>query len=479
MVSIRCVDALVRAHPQRAPLSIAAARLALDSATDVTQVASLVDRLEVIRVAARKAKASHEAQNDWATLKLEAERKAGRMLRALRRKGSLRSGRPNADGVSALASLGIEQQQSSRWQRLAAVPEDRFLSWLQQTREVGGEVTEAGLFALAARIAPVVPESPHALPHALAPNGDVPRNVLIEGDCLEALRMLPADCVDALVTDPPAAISFMGAEWDSDRGGRDAWVDWMTDVARECHRVLKPGAHGLVWALPRTSHWTAWALENAGFEIRDTVLHVFAQGFPKSQDLGKAIDRLAGARRPVVGTQTLSNDIRGNQYGGHGRRKHLGPLVRDVTAPATAEAEMWDGHGTALKPAHEVWWLVRKSPRGSVASNVLQWGIGGLNVDACRIPFGARGVDGDDGSSTWAANTSGRWPANVVLTDNVFDGGCPDRGRRRREERRCRQSPGQADEGLLDQQARTAAGLSEDGRWREVPLLPDSEGQSE
>ena len=170
---------------------------------------------------------------------------------------------------------------------------------------------------------------------------------MLQGDCLEVLRALPDDCIDALVTDPPAAISFMGAAWDDDRGGRDAWVAWMTEVASECHRVLKPGAHGLVWALPRTSHWTAWALENAGFEIRDSVLHVFAQGFPKSHNVGVAIDRLAGAKRPVVGTQTLTNDIRGNQYGGHGpeeARWAAGPRRHDPRhRRGRAVGRAWDG----------------------------------------------------------------------------------------------------------------------------------------
>jgi hypothetical protein len=149
-VSIQFVNELVPvSRAASAPISIDAARQALDNAGDVATVASLVDRLEVIRVAARKARTSHEAQNDWATLKLEAERKAGRMLGELRTKGSLRAGRPNADSPSALADLGIEQQQSSRWQRLAAVPEERFSRWVQEVRGSGSEVTEAGLFALA------------------------------------------------------------------------------------------------------------------------------------------------------------------------------------------------------------------------------------------------------------------------------------------------------------------------------------------
>lgn len=113
--------------------------------------------------------------------------------------------------------------------------------------------------------------------------------MIIHSDCLEALRTLPAESVDSLVSDPPAGISFMGRGWDGDKGGRDAWIQWLTEVMRECYRVLKPGAHGLVWAIPRTSHWTATALENAGFEIRDTILHCFGTGFPKSLNINKAL----------------------------------------------------------------------------------------------------------------------------------------------------------------------------------------------
>lgn len=102
-----------------------------------------------------------------------------------------------------------------------------------------------------------------------------PRAVLLRGEALDALRLLPDASVDALVTDPPAGISFMSKGWDSDKGGRDQWIAWLAEIMREVLRVLKPGAHGLVWALPRTSHWTATALENAGFEIRDVHMHIF------------------------------------------------------------------------------------------------------------------------------------------------------------------------------------------------------------
>jgi len=101
------------------------------------------------------------------------------------------------------------------------------------------------------------------------------------------LSTLPAASVDALVTDPPAGIGFMGKEWDKDKGGRDKWIAWLVGILRECLRVMKPGAYGWVWAIPRTSHWTAMACEDAGFTVRDVMTHVFGTGFPKSRALLK------------------------------------------------------------------------------------------------------------------------------------------------------------------------------------------------
>lgn len=112
---------------------------------------------------------------------------------------------------------------------------------------------------------------------------------LILGDCIEELKKLEDNSLDSLVTDPPAGISFMGKEWDSNKGGSKQWIAWMSSVMQECLRVMKPGAHGLVWAIPRTSHWTATALEDAGFEIRDCISHIFSTGFPKSLNVEKAL----------------------------------------------------------------------------------------------------------------------------------------------------------------------------------------------
>lgn len=107
------------------------------------------------------------------------------------------------------------------------------------------------------------------------------------GDAVEALKALPDDSVDALVTDPPAGIGFMGKEWDSSKGGRDKWVAWLAGILTECRRAMKPGTYGWVWALPRTAHWTATACEDAGFVVRDVLVHVFGTGFPKSRSLLK------------------------------------------------------------------------------------------------------------------------------------------------------------------------------------------------
>lgn len=254
---------------------------------------------------------------------------------------------------------------------------------------------------------------------------------LFNGDCLEILKTLKADSIDSLLTDPPAGIGFMGKEWDRDKGGRDSWIAWMTDVMAECYRVLKPGAHGLVWAIPRTSHWTATALENAGFEVRDVITHLFGSGFPKSLNISKAIDKAAGAEREVVGKKSTYRKPQAPNGWDCSKRAEF------ETAPATEAAKQWDGWGTALKPASEHWILVRKPiSEKTVAANVLKWGTGGINIDECRIGLS----HGDDTSrklsqkQSWK-NTSpagsgsvtddwqkGRFPANLVLSHTIFCG---------------------------------------------------------
>ena len=207
------------------------------------------------------------------------------------------------------------------------------------------------------------------------------------GDNLPILKTLPDNSVDAIVTDPPAGIGFMGKEWDKDKGGRDKWIDWMAEVAAECLRVIKPGGHALVWALPRTSHWTATAWENAGWEPRDRICHIFSTGFPKSANISKQIDRMAGAEREVVSTNPNYRPNSGAIADPKWWQDRSSGLI---TAPATDAAKQWDGYGTALKPAVEDYWLFRKPiEKGlNIAENVLKWGTGGLNIDGCRVQSG-------------------------------------------------------------------------------------------
>jgi len=246
---------------------------------------------------------------------------------------------------------------------------------------------------------------------------------LLQGDCLEVMKGLADNSVDSIVTDPPAGISFMGAAWDHHKGGRDEWIIWMQSVAAECNRLLKPGGHALVWAIPRTSHWTATAWENAGFEVRDIITHCFGSGFPKSQNISKMLDKMAGAERFIVGKNKFSH------LNGKANKNCYGIASRpDETAPATEAAKQWDGWGSSLKPAAENWLLLRK-PLGekTIAANVLKYGTGGINIDGCRIEtkdstvrVSNAGTNGEGyGMGKYAhinGGNNGRWPANLILS---------------------------------------------------------------
>ena len=254
---------------------------------------------------------------------------------------------------------------------------------------------------------------------------------LRQGDCLELLKQIESNSIDSLVTDPPAGISFMGAKWDSAKGGRDKWVAWLTAVMIEVYRVLKPGSHGAVWALPRTSHWTATALENAGFEIREVVTNLFGSGFPKSTNVAKRIDKLLGVEPTVAGQWKPTGTARPNKNGKSGTpaatsasRDDYQPdneALLPITAPTSDEAKRWNGFGTALKPASEHWIIIRKPIDGTIAQNVLKHGVGGINIGACRVEGGERTNVASSPTSTFVKGgvdsiVQGRWPANLLLS---------------------------------------------------------------
>ena len=167
--------------------------------------------------------------------------------------------------------------------------------------------------------------------------------MIFEGDCRETLKRLAAESVASIVTDPPYEIGFMGKGWDGSGVANDP------ELWAECYRVLKPGGHVLAFGASRTYHRMACAIEDAGFEIRDSIHWVYGSGFPKSHNVSKGIDRAAGAERSVLGTnKSGARSIYANVSG-----KILNPLL-DVTAPATDDARKWEGWGTALWPANRL-----------------------------------------------------------------------------------------------------------------------------
>lgn len=190
---------------------------------------------------------------------------------------------------------------------------------------------------------------------------------LIHGECLEELKKLPENSVDAIVTDPPYGLSFMGKKWDYDVPSVEIW--------QECLRVLKPGGYLLSFAGTRTYHRMATGIEDAGFEIRDMIAWVYGSGFPKSLNIGKAVDKLQGNEREDLGKHPTIN----------GKGDHFAFCANYNGARLTKGTSEWEGWGTALKPALEPITVARKPIEGTVAENCLKWGVGGMNIDGCRI----------------------------------------------------------------------------------------------
>jgi len=253
---------------------------------------------------------------------------------------------------------------------------------------------------------------------------------------------MPDDSIDALVTDPPAGIAFMpgtNKSWDSDRGGREQWIEWLAEIMREALRVMKPGAYGVVWAHTKTSHWTGTALEHAGFEIRECIFHLHAQGGAKCLNVAKAIDEKLGVEPTVVGPKPWKNqDIRGGSL--IGGRDH--EQLMD-TAPTSEEAKRWDGWYSGIKTCVECWWLVQKPFKGTIVNNVLTHGVGAVNVGATSVAraeddvpgwheSGANGTHGYVGSDTFRMREmsaeeisarragKGRFTPNLVLSHASF-----------------------------------------------------------
>lgn len=257
-------------------------------------------------------------------------------------------------------------------------------------------------------------------------------------DVIDTCSELRPDSFDACFCDPPYGLKFMGKRWDHGVPGVEYWQSIL--------RVLKPGAPILAFGGTRTYHRLACAIEDAGFEIFDSILAsvwMYGQGFPKSLDIGKAIDKAAGVDRVVVGRYCPPDmkvwNLRRAKDGRSVETTHSNRNNLDITAPTTDEALRWNGYGTALKPAWEPIVSARKPLDGTYAANCIEHGCGGLNIDGSRIGTDPSGWGGKAaGGVTWNAsncglakdgvptNSVGRYPANLILSHHpeCEDGAC-------------------------------------------------------
>ena len=246
-------------------------------------------------------------------------------------------------------------------------------------------------------------------------------NTIYNENCFNTMSRMPDEFVDSIVTDPPYGLSFMGKKWDYEVPSVDIW--------KECLRVLKPGGYLLSFAGTRTQHRMACNIEDAGFEIRDMIAWVYGSGFPKSLNIGKAVDKLQGNVREDLGEQIRLGDKKA--YPLNSSDDALFRAGQTKLKNISKGQSKWEGWGTALKPALEPITVARKPlSEKTVAENVLKWGTGGINIDACRVELnGSKKMSGgctgnksgrvgyfqtDINPQIKEDNSVGRFPANFI-----------------------------------------------------------------
>ena len=252
---------------------------------------------------------------------------------------------------------------------------------------------------------------------------------VIEGDMLRILPTLAENSFDACVTDPPYELGFMGKKWDS------TGVAFKKETWEQVYRVLKNGAYLLAFGGSRCFHRMACAIEDAGFEIRDCIMWLYGSGFPKSMNIGLAVDKRNGVESTVVGNQSVQDlqeigKVTGHKMTFHQEGTENSPR-KDI--PIMRANNEWDGWGTCLKPSYEPIIVARKPLDGGVVDNVLKWGVGGINIDECRVgdEGAVKKVDIVPNSSSkncgFGCNGKieqldmGRFPANTILTYDETD----------------------------------------------------------
>ena len=236
--------------------------------------------------------------------------------------------------------------------------------------------------------------------------------LLLNGDCIEQMQKLIDEGVqvESVVTDPPYELGFMGKSWDA------SGIAFDKKTWELAFQLLKPGGYLLAFSASRNYHRMAVAVEDAGFEIRDQIMWIYGSGFPKSLNIGKGVDKKQGNERVTVGERTRNvkpfDDDNGwnsnNTTGNH------------IYTKGNTE---WEGWGTALKPAHEPIVMARKPLEGTVVDNVLEHGVGGINIDECRvgkeileeqIAGRSNKIGTFERKDMITPKREGRYPANVI-----------------------------------------------------------------
>ena len=242
---------------------------------------------------------------------------------------------------------------------------------------------------------------------------------LYHGNMLDMLDVIEAESVDSIVTDPPYELNFMNKGWDN------SGVAFQKGTWEKCFKVLKPGGYLLAFGGSRTFHRIACAIEDAGFEIRDTIMWLYGSGFPKSMNIGLAIDKKNGVESIDTGEKINSMSSLGVMHDDNWKSKK--GITRKIST------NEWQGWGTALKPAYEPVIVARKPCEGSCVDNVMKYGVGGINIDECRVgtgtgnekpkykPNNKNNIFGKGLGDGEYENTNGRFPANTILTYDETD----------------------------------------------------------
>ena len=256
---------------------------------------------------------------------------------------------------------------------------------------------------------------------------------LYQGSMLDMLEVIEPNSIDSVICDPPYELNFMNKGWDN------SGIAFQSDTWQKCYEVLKPGGYLLAFGGSRTFHRIACAIEDAGFEIRDTIMWLYGSGFPKSQNIGKMYDKKMGNKREIVGETKIGKTSLGDGSGWNTSQN-----MKDIKAigkiDITKGTSQFEGWGSALKPSYEPIIVARKPFKGSLVDNVIENGVGGINIDECRVeatgeimsrPF--NNIKDDTvfninnsgykklGNPNNVSDKLGRFPANTILTYDETD----------------------------------------------------------